>query len=120
MARKTSLQFKLMVSEALRLKIEKAAEKNGTTANAEAVARIEASFRREDTEALVRSVADRMSERFLAAASDAARRDILDEETFEADLQALREIDPDTPHEKHVMMLREMRARRFERRRPKT
>jgi hypothetical protein len=48
MRRKPNVQFKLMVSEPLRLKIEREAKKKKISANAEAVRRLELSFIQEE------------------------------------------------------------------------
>jgi hypothetical protein len=65
MARKSTdyVQFKLRIRESLRRKIEKAAEKKAISANAEAVERIEETFREEERhEAWTKEMEERVDE----------------------------------------------------------
>ncbi|WOH55140.1 Arc family DNA-binding protein [Bradyrhizobium sp. BWC-3-1] len=81
MARKPTdyVQFKLRIRESLRRKIEKAAEKKATSANAEAVERIEHSFQQEEAhEAWRRDMerrADQIDEEIRRKAEEQAERE---------------------------------------------
>jgi exonuclease VII small subunit len=56
MARKPTIQYKIRIREDLRRRIEKAAEKNGVSANYEMVNRLERSFDQEAAQSINQSV----------------------------------------------------------------
>jgi hypothetical protein len=66
MARKPAdqVQLTLRFTEALRLRLEKAAEKNNRSLNEEIIRRLEASFAKEDTRQQMEEFADQIFERF--------------------------------------------------------
>jgi hypothetical protein len=76
MARKPTeyVQFKLRIRESLRRKIEKAAEKRAISANAEAVDRLEITFREEEASAWLEARDTKIVNLLIGERGDAERR----------------------------------------------
>jgi hypothetical protein len=75
MARKETetIQLKLRFPEKLRLRIESAAERNQRSMNGEIVHRLEQSFQRDDTAAVVKATATAVVDQFLLVSDKKVR-----------------------------------------------
>jgi hypothetical protein len=150
MARKAkdTPHLRLRIEPSLLARLEKSAEKNERTLTGEIVERLNASFKRDDMEALMKATAKEMADSFLQTvnAIPAEKLKILTagggnqqlsreylasmprlpksqavrmvEEMFDLDLQIMAELDPDTPIDEHARRLRELNARRAARLKP--
>jgi hypothetical protein len=101
MARKAkdTPHLRLRIEPSLLARLQKSADKNERTLTGEIVDRLDASFRREDTQALIDATANRIAEKVLLA-SEAERNKIIEDELFQMDFRVLSEMFPDTPKEK--------------------
>jgi hypothetical protein len=120
MARKAkeTPHLRLRIEPSLLARLEKSAEKNGRTLTGEIVDRLDASFKRDDTQGYIDATAQRIAEKLLAASdpfsasTKMAGHKILQGELFELDLKKLQELYPDTPVGEIAKYLSEAAARR--------
>jgi hypothetical protein len=120
MARKAkdTPHLRVRVEPSLLTRLEKAAEKNERTLNGEIVRRLEESFKRDDMQDLIVATAQRIKEQLLAAGAltSAEQSKIISDESFELELRAESERNPDIPVEELAKQIREYNARRHARR----